>query len=157
MLAAEGLLRFYDLGGGAGSAVGSAPRAAACDWLPELEAKATTGEAVRLTLDVQGLRCAACVWLLQTVFERVPGALDLRVAPSLGQATLLYRAGSGAAPPRPGIATAPRSPTSASTTRPSASVNATHALLAPKPSAPSAEPSPPRTTPTAPYESTRPR
>ena len=96
MLAAEGLLRFYDLGGGAGSAVGSAPRAAACDWLPELEAKATTGEAVRLTLDVQGLRCAACVWLLQTVFARVPGALDLRVAPSLGQATLLYRAGSGA-------------------------------------------------------------
>lgn len=97
LLRDEGLLRFYDLGGRATGAVGSVPRVPEIDWLPELEARATLGDATRLVLDVQGLRCAACVWLLQTVWRRVPGAIDVRIAPSLGQATLTYRAGSGAA------------------------------------------------------------
>ncbi len=97
LLQQEGLLRFYDLGGRATGAVGGVPRVGACDWLPELEARGTVADGTRLVLDVQGLRCAACVWLLQTVWKRVEGAVDLRIAPSLGQATLLYRAGSGAA------------------------------------------------------------
>jgi Cu2+-exporting ATPase len=96
LLAAEGLTRFYDLGGRAAGAVGAVPRAVACDWLPEHEARCAAGDVVRLTLDVQGLRCAACVWLLQAVFKRVPGARSLQIAPSLGQATLVYDRGSGA-------------------------------------------------------------
>ena len=97
LLAQEGLLRFYELGGSATGAVGSVPRVGSFDWLPELEARATHADATRLVLDVQGIRCAACVWLLQTLWKRVAGGIDLRVAPSLGQATLVYRAGSGAA------------------------------------------------------------
>ncbi len=97
LLQQEGLLRFYDLGGSKLGAVGSVPRAANCDWLPELEVAATVGDSTRLVLDVQGLRCAACVWLLQTVWKRHHGALDLHIAASLGQATLAYKAGSGAA------------------------------------------------------------
>ena len=96
LLQQEGLLRFYDLGGRATGAVGSVPRTTAADWLPELEAKATTGDTVRLVLDVQGLRCAACVWLLQTVWKRVPGARSLHVAPSLGQVTMVCARGSEA-------------------------------------------------------------
>ena len=93
LLDAEGLLRFYDLGGRATGAVGSVPRAPAFDWLPELVARSTVGDTVRLVLDVQGLRCAACVWLLQTVWRRLPGARALHVAPSLGQATLVAKVG----------------------------------------------------------------
>lgn len=109
LLQEEGLLRFYDLGGSATGAVGSVPKAVVFDWLPELEAASGCGSpagagtasgagaSVRLVLDVQGLRCAACVWLLQTLWKRIPGARSLHVAPSLGQATLLYDGGSGAA------------------------------------------------------------
>ena len=96
LLQQEGLTRFYDLGGRATGAVGTVPRVQPLDWLAETEARATHGDTVRLVLDVQGLRCAACVWLLQTVWQRQAGAIDLRIAPSLGQATLTARAGSGA-------------------------------------------------------------
>ncbi|HEX6810819.1 MAG TPA: heavy metal translocating P-type ATPase metal-binding domain-containing protein [Planctomycetota bacterium] len=96
LLRSEGLLRFYDLGGRAVGAVGAVPRLPAFDWLPELEAQHTSGDTVRLVLDVQGIRCAACVWLLQTVWKRQHGARLLRVDPSLGQATLTYDRGSGA-------------------------------------------------------------
>lgn len=97
LLRAEGLLRFYELGGSAAGAVGSVPRAAVYDWLPELEARSAADGTVRLLLDVQGLRCAACVWLLQTVWRRLPGGRDLRIAPSLGQATLVYERAAGTA------------------------------------------------------------
>jgi Cu2+-exporting ATPase len=97
LLRAEGLLRFYELGGSATGAVGPVPRAATREWLPELEQRGTTGDTTRLVLDVQGLRCAACVWLLQTVWKRIDGARDVRIAPSLGRLTMVYRAGSGAA------------------------------------------------------------
>ncbi len=96
LLASEGLLRFYELGGGATGAVGPAPRATTCDWLPEREAASTHGGLVRMTLDVQNMRCAACVWLLQAIWRRIPGGRSLLVSPSLGQATLTYDQGSGA-------------------------------------------------------------
>ncbi len=98
LLAAEGLLRFYDLGGRATGSIGTVPRLPSFEWLPELEAaKGGEGPTIRLTVDVQGLRCAACVWLLQTVWKRQRGARDLRVDPSLGRATLIYDRGTGAA------------------------------------------------------------
>lgn len=99
LLDREGLLRFYDLGGRATGAVGNVPRVPDYDWLPEVEAAAAAepGPTVRLCLDVQGIRCAACVWLLQTVWQRQPGARALRVDPSLGRATLVYDRGSAAA------------------------------------------------------------
>ncbi len=96
LLKSEGLLRFYDLGGRATGAVGGVPRAPSFDWLADHEASHTTGDTVRLVLDVQGIRCAACVWLLQTVWKRQAGARDLRVDPSLGRATLSYDRGSAA-------------------------------------------------------------
>jgi len=100
LLRSEGLLRFYDLGGKKAGAVGVVPRMPAFDWLPDLEAKAAAvaaGRTTQITLDVKGIRCAAWVWLLQTLWTRHPGARDLRVDPSLGRAVLTYDAGSGAA------------------------------------------------------------
>jgi Cu2+-exporting ATPase len=97
LLEGEGLLRFYELGGRATGAVGAVPRQPSLDWLPDLEARSAVGEATRFVLDVQGMRCAACVWLLQTLWRRQHGARDLRIDPSLGQATLTYDRGSAAA------------------------------------------------------------
>src|SRR5688572_17476509 len=95
LLAQNGLLRFYDLGG-AGSAVGPVPRVPAFDWLPELEARARDDRGVvRMDLDVQGMRCAACVWLLQQVVRRLPGAHSIHVDASLGRATLVYDGARG--------------------------------------------------------------
>lgn len=53
------------------------------------------GDRVRITLDVQGIRCAACVWLLQAVWSRLDGGDYLQVSPSLGQVTFGYRASAG--------------------------------------------------------------
>lgn len=98
LLKDAGLLRFYDLGGKELGAVGSVPRTVALDWLPELEQRQGGGDgAVCLSLDVQGIRCAACVWLLQQVWRRLPGARALRLDASLGRATLVYDRAAGTA------------------------------------------------------------
>jgi len=97
LLSSEGLTRFYDLGGSATGAVGSAPRVPAFDWLPEFEQRHTIQEQVRMVLDVQGIRCAACVWLLRAVWQRLGGANVLQVEPSLGRVTLRYSKDSGIA------------------------------------------------------------
>ena len=100
LLTSEGLTRFYELGGGDKTgAVGGVPNVPAFDWLAELEARdgVGDGEDVRLVLDVQGIRCAACVWLLRAVWQKVAGGRAIHVAPSLGQVTLVYRRDSGAA------------------------------------------------------------
>jgi Cu2+-exporting ATPase len=97
LLSAEGLLRFYELGGRASGAVGAVPRAPDFAWLPELEARSGSGDTVRLQLDVQGLRCAACVWLLQALWRKQTGGRQLRIDPSFGRAVLTYQRGSPAA------------------------------------------------------------
>ncbi|MFK7742071.1 MAG: heavy metal translocating P-type ATPase metal-binding domain-containing protein [Planctomycetota bacterium] len=102
LLQQEGLTRFYALGGAQKTAVGTAPRVPAFDWLPEMEASAVAAagggsEVVRLSVDVQGIRCAACVWLLRALWQRVAGGVRIDVSPSLGRVTLTYRSGSGAA------------------------------------------------------------
>lgn len=97
LLLDEGLEKFYELGGDRSGAVGEIPRAPVFDWLAELEQRGTHGRSVHLTLDVQGIRCAACVWLLRALWQRQVGAQHLRLDPSLGRAVLAYEAGSGAA------------------------------------------------------------
>tara|TARA_R110002072_G_scaffold25443_6_gene85134 strand:+ start:79682 stop:81925 length:2244 start_codon:yes stop_codon:yes gene_type:complete len=89
-LAGEGLTRFYELGGAATGAVGSEPRVPAFDWLHEWEQRNTTAGVVRMTLDVQGIRCAACVWLLQAIWQRVAPGRPLQVSSSMGQVTMQY-------------------------------------------------------------------
>ncbi|MCA8950508.1 MAG: heavy metal translocating P-type ATPase metal-binding domain-containing protein [Planctomycetes bacterium] len=96
LLVGEGLERFYELGGQASGAVGEVPRVPRFDWFDDAETRATVAGEVRLTLDVQGIRCAACVWLLRALWQRLPGARELRIDPSLGRATLVYDRDSAA-------------------------------------------------------------
>lgn len=85
------LTRFYDLRGGEGIPP-AAPRSGGYAWLdPWLEPMlAAPGRPHRLSLDVQGIHCAACVWLLETLFRRFPGGVELRINPSLGVADLIF-------------------------------------------------------------------
>lgn len=48
------------------------------------------GGLMRLNLDLQGVHCAACVWLLEQLFARHPGGRDLTINPALGTAILLW-------------------------------------------------------------------
>ncbi len=91
LLHGSDLGEFYDLGGGKERPVGSEPGEGKHDWLPELEEKGRVGDAVRIELDVQGIYCAACVWVLQELWRRRPGTLTMDLNPSLGQVVLIYR------------------------------------------------------------------
>ncbi len=86
----EGLERYYDLRRGSVTPP-SGPRAGSFAWLDALmPAAGDPNAARRLTLDVQGIHCAACVWILEELFRRHDGGLDLRINPSLGKADLAW-------------------------------------------------------------------
>lgn len=89
LIQGAGLKRFYELGGG--QPVGDVPAPSRRAWLEELErASVLSGDQVRVHLDVQGLHCAACVWLLEELWRRQEGALRILLNPSLGQVELVY-------------------------------------------------------------------
>ncbi|HYP16573.1 MAG TPA: heavy metal translocating P-type ATPase metal-binding domain-containing protein [Opitutus sp.] len=46
-----------------------------------------------LTLDVQGISCAGCVWLIERVFQQQPGARDINVNAHYGTMRLRWHAG----------------------------------------------------------------
>ncbi len=58
-------------------------------WLDDL-ARLSAGT---LTLDVQGLSCIACAWLIEKLFTRQPGALAIHVDPAIGQLVLRWQPG----------------------------------------------------------------
>lgn len=47
-----------------------------------------------LTLDVQGISCAGCVWLIERVFQQQEGARDINVNPQYGTMRLRWMRGS---------------------------------------------------------------
>ncbi|MFT3924168.1 MAG: HAD family hydrolase [Myxococcales bacterium] len=86
LLSQSGLERYYVLRGDqvlapVGEMSGSVPDA----WLDAERARLLEQAPVaRFTLDVQGLQCGACVWLIEAVFRRQLGALQINVNPALG-------------------------------------------------------------------------
>src|SRR5690606_37972874 len=94
LLSSSGLERYCDLRRGAGVPVAS-PAAAPVDrtWLEPLEAQVSeaTG-AARVDLAIQGVHCSACVWLVQTLFERQGYPGRAIVNPALGSVELLVPA-----------------------------------------------------------------
>lgn len=77
-----GLQRFYALGGGRGVPVGSVDAPPSRPWLD-----AVAGSGTSLDIDIQGVHCAGCVWLLDELFARHgKGRFDLN--PTLGRASL---------------------------------------------------------------------
>ncbi|MBK7644977.1 MAG: heavy metal translocating P-type ATPase metal-binding domain-containing protein [Planctomycetes bacterium] len=94
LIRSEGLERYYELRSG-GDSPPPALRADSYAWLDAALAAAPRSETglVRLTLDVQGVHCAACVWLLEQLWKRHAGGLELRINPALGRADFAWHAG----------------------------------------------------------------
>ena len=89
-----GLDRFYALREGTAlPAVGdSAAAVGPLAWLEPLLEQAVEQDGIRrLILDVQGIKCAACVWLLERLYSRLPGAVEIRVNSGVGRLELLFR------------------------------------------------------------------
>ncbi len=95
LLEGEGLTRFYDLRGKLGQPAQLPDAEAPRDWLTPLEETAASGG--RLGLDVQGLHCAGCVWVIDELFRRrakaAGGAGSAELSPALGRAELLVPPG----------------------------------------------------------------
>ena len=94
LIAAEGLGRYYTLTDTV--APGTTHKGdRSLVWLdPVLEGTAQQGPVCRVDLDVQGVHCAACVWLMDELFKRRAGAVSCTVNPSLGKVMLSWRQGS---------------------------------------------------------------
>jgi Cu2+-exporting ATPase len=91
LLSEGGLDRYYDLRGrAAGLPVGDLdPEARDRAWLePMVEDLGAAEGLQRVALDVQGVHCAACVWLIQEVFDREEGAQACVVNPTRGRVEL---------------------------------------------------------------------
>jgi Cu2+-exporting ATPase len=89
LLRAAGLMRYYDLRDDALGAATTGQQFVRRDhnWIePIAEQLARSTQPIALTFKVQGLHCAACVWLIQQLFEREPGAQ--RVIVNSGRSTL---------------------------------------------------------------------
>jgi Cu2+-exporting ATPase len=83
----EGLERYYALRDTKGAPATVATSRADHKWLDAYDGVCPA----RLTLDVQGIHCAACVWLFERVFARQPGGVSVLVNPALGKIDLAAR------------------------------------------------------------------
>jgi len=90
LLRAAKLERYYDLRGEEGQPVADT-RSESRDrkWLELVvkEQEETPG-LCRIELDIQGLHCAGCVWLLEELFQRQTGGARILVNPALGRVEL---------------------------------------------------------------------
>lgn len=89
LLRDQKLTRYYALGGGAGAPV-AAIRTRDHKWLEPIEARLKENGAglSSVALDVQGLHCSACVWLIDELFRRGEGAGSILVNPALGSVAI---------------------------------------------------------------------
>ena len=91
LLHAEKLETFYALRGACGLPVldhGARPRDV--QWLEPIDARLRESNGlVRIVLDIQGLHCVACVWLVERLFERTKAHGRILINPARGRVDLL--------------------------------------------------------------------
>jgi Cu2+-exporting ATPase len=90
LLHAEHLDRYYALRGSSGRAVADAGEGRRDHkWLDAVEARLRESKGLaRVDLDVQGLHCTGCVWLVRELFRRHPGGASVLVNPVIGRAQI---------------------------------------------------------------------
>lgn len=92
LIAKSGLEQYYQLKERVTAPVGSAAfQTRDHTWLREALEKASAGggHSAELLTDVQGISCIGCVWLIERIFLRSPGALRIEVHVQTGRARLL--------------------------------------------------------------------
>jgi len=94
MIHAADLARFYDIKPDAHAPAPSL-RPDSFAWLDKLLAEKHTsahgtGAPLQLDLDIQGVHCAACVWLIEELFKRQAAGIQLRINPTLGKVELTW-------------------------------------------------------------------
>ncbi|NOK02876.1 MULTISPECIES: heavy metal translocating P-type ATPase [Myxococcus] len=96
LLVEQGLTRYYQLAQGKTAPAPEPRKERAFAWLEPLMSRAESipGPLCSLELDVQGIHCAACVWLMNELFRRQPGGAGLTVDPALGKVRMLWRRGA---------------------------------------------------------------
>lgn len=62
-------------------------------WLVELQRNAEQASVPELTLEVQGISCAGCVWLIEKIFHKHPGALFIETDAQLGRMRFRWERG----------------------------------------------------------------
>ncbi|CAN5839030.1 copper-translocating P-type ATPase [soil metagenome] len=99
LLHTQGLDQFYDLRGSQSlpPVPAQAMRERDYEWLARLgkeaESRAGSDEAATLSLAVQGLSCMGCVWLMEKLFQSLPGAIRLDVHVPRGELHLEWQPG----------------------------------------------------------------
>ena len=90
LLRRGGLTRYYALRGERGTPVGSARAGHDAKWLePFTERVAASPGLCEVALDLQGIHCTACVWLVDELFRRQAGGARVLVNPALGTVDLV--------------------------------------------------------------------
>ncbi len=69
-------------------------------WLNQAQANAEAtaekqGGAPELECGIEGISCLGCVWLVEELFKREPGALECTISPARGRLRLCWRTGKG--------------------------------------------------------------
>jgi P-type Cu2+ transporter len=87
LLTESGLGRYYDLGGGEGHPI--VRTHADRKWLEPVAASLREQRGLsRVVFDVQGVHCAACVWLFDQLFKKEEGGAAILVNPAVGTVEL---------------------------------------------------------------------
>lgn len=98
LIHAADLERFYDLKPST-LAPAASLRPDSFAWLDrileERAAEAPGDTVLRLDLDIQGVHCAACVWLIEELFRRQAGGVQVRLNPALGKVELAWDTSRG--------------------------------------------------------------
>ncbi|MDX2475497.1 MAG: heavy metal translocating P-type ATPase metal-binding domain-containing protein [Candidatus Krumholzibacteria bacterium] len=94
MIHQEDLCRFYDLSPDT-HAPASALRTESFGWLDRLVEERGAAGPIHLDLDIQGVHCAACIWLIEELFKRHDAGIQLRINPTLGKVDLSWDQSAG--------------------------------------------------------------
>ena len=94
MIHQEDLCRFYDLTPDT-HAPASVLRTDSFGWLEKLAEEHGDSGPIHLDLDIQGVHCAACIWLIEELFKRHEAGIQLRINPTLGKVDLSWDQSAG--------------------------------------------------------------
>jgi Cu2+-exporting ATPase len=97
LIVKNGLGQFYDLQENVGAPVKSLVfQKRDYAWLAEIAkiAEAVGGPVAALELDLQGISCIGCVWLIEKIFMKKPGALSIQVNSAVGRLQLRWQSGA---------------------------------------------------------------